>query len=125
MHPSTPKSLGYSFPAEWEKHAATWLSYPHNEASWPGKIHTIFPFYHKFVSEVSKGEMVHLNVTDEQMKSRVSEEMIKAGGKMENISFHIFTTNDAWCRDHGPAFVVKREGDNRKAVVNWGYNGWG
>ena len=43
---STPRELGYRFPAEWEKHAATWLSYPHNEASWPGKIHTIFPYYH-------------------------------------------------------------------------------
>ena len=58
----TPAELGYRFPAEWEKHAGTWLSYPHNEASWPGKIHTIFPFYHEFIRNLAKGEMVNINV---------------------------------------------------------------
>ena len=35
---ATPKSLGYRFPAEFELHEATWLSWPHKEASWPGKL---------------------------------------------------------------------------------------
>ena len=39
----TPKDLGFRFPAEWAKHESTWLSYPHNENSWPDKIETIFP----------------------------------------------------------------------------------
>ena len=34
----TPKDLGFRFPAEWAKHESTWLSYPHNENSWPDKI---------------------------------------------------------------------------------------
>ena len=25
-------------PAEWEPHRGTWLSWPHKEASWPGKF---------------------------------------------------------------------------------------
>ena len=45
----TPKQEGYIFPAEWEKHISTWLSYPHKEASWPGKIASIFPSYNLFI----------------------------------------------------------------------------
>ena len=36
-------------PAEWVRHEATWLSYPKNPDSWPGKIETIYPSYHLFV----------------------------------------------------------------------------
>jgi agmatine deiminase len=39
----TPKSLGYYFPAEFAKHDAVWLSWPHKEESWPGKIASIYP----------------------------------------------------------------------------------
>lgn len=120
-----PKNLGYRFPAEWETHAATWLSYPHNEASWPGKINAIFPFYHRFVKEVSKGEMVHINVVDEKMRLQVQEALDKAGARMDHIQLHLHPTNDAWCRDHGPAFLVRDAGIPRKVIVNWGYNGWG
>ena len=37
-----PGEQGYYFPAEFAKHSATWLSWPHKEASWPGKIETIY-----------------------------------------------------------------------------------
>ncbi|MFN9113285.1 MAG: agmatine deiminase family protein, partial [Bacteroidota bacterium] len=46
---ATPKSLGYYFPAEFAQHDATWLSWPHKEASWPGKIDSIYPAYSLFV----------------------------------------------------------------------------
>jgi agmatine deiminase len=121
----TPRELGYHFPAEWEKHAATWLSYPHNETSWPGKIHTIFPYYHHFIKELAKGEQVNINVTDQEMCSRVSDSLVEAGVNMRHIRFHLLPTNDAWCRDHGPAFILNPEAEAPKAIVNWKYNGWG
>ena len=34
-------------------------------------------------------------------------------------------TNDAWCRDHGPAFLVNPKAKQKKIVVDWGYNAWG
>ena len=58
---ATPKSLGYTFPAEFTRHEATWLSWPHKEASWPEKIHTIFPYYSQFIKELTKGELVRIN----------------------------------------------------------------
>lgn len=118
----TPKDLGFVFPAEWHKHTSTWLSYPHNENSWPGKIDTIFPYYNQFIAELSKGELVNINVEDETMRDRVAEELMQLAVDMSKIKFHFFRTNDAWCRDHGPAFVIKA---NQKAIVNWDYNAWG
>ena len=28
----------YRMPAEWEPHRATWISWPHHEPDWPGKL---------------------------------------------------------------------------------------
>ncbi|MBK5271548.1 MAG: agmatine deiminase family protein, partial [Bacteroidia bacterium] len=69
----TPKELGYYFPAEFAPHVATWLSWPHKEASWPGKIHTIYPYYCQFIKELTKGEKVCINVNDENMKALASK----------------------------------------------------
>lgn len=121
----TPKALGYRFPAEWEKHKATWLSYPHNEKSWPGKIQTIFPSYHEFIRTISEGEEVHINVLDKSMEHFVTEALQKAGAHMDRIFLHLHPTNDAWCRDHGPAFLANPAAKDPKVIVNWGYNGWG
>jgi len=121
----TPRSLGYRFPAEWEPHTSTWLSYPHNETSWPEKIEPIFPFYNQFIKEISKGEIVNINVIDKTMLDRVSKQLSENGTLMSNVKFHLHPTNDAWCRDHGPAFLVNPIAENKKVIVNWEYNAWG
>lgn len=121
-HP-TPK--GYHFPAEWHPHTATWLSWPHKEASWPGKIETIYPVYCAFIKAVAQGEKVRINVADEAMKNFALEQLSKAGAELKNIEFYFFPTNDAWCRDHGPAFVISPGAAQPKAIVDWGYNAWG
>lgn len=118
----TPKQLGFSFPAEWHKHKATWLSYPHNENSWPGKIETIYPSYNLFIKELAQVEQVHINILDENQKVWVESELKKISCNMKNVFFHPFKTNDAWIRDHGPAFVLN---EKEKAIVNWNYNAWG
>ena len=111
-------------PAEWAKHRATWLSYPHNENSWPGKIETIFPSYHLFIKTLAEDEEVHISVVDQSMADRVTKAMKDIEADMGKIFLHQFPTNDAWCRDHGPAFLVDEEG-KCAAIVNWEYNAWG
>jgi len=125
MEQITPRSLGYRFPAEWERHASTWLSYPHNEASWPDKIDPIFPHYNQFIKEISKGEIVNINVIDKMMLQIVRQQLIENGTDITKIRFHLFPTNDAWCRDHGPAFLINPDAKDKKVIVNWGYNAWG
>ncbi len=121
----TPKKLGYYFPAEFAPHSATWLSWPHKEASWPGKLNTIYPYYSQFIKTVSAGEMVNINVNDEAMKAFAVQCLIEAGVDMNNIAFFFHPTNDAWCRDHGPAFLVNPKAEHKKIIVDWDYNAWG
>lgn len=121
----TPKSLGYYFPAEFAPHASTWLSWPHKEASWPGKINAIFPSYTAFIKSLARFERVNINVCDETMQKKASDLLVAAGVDMKMISFHIHPTNDAWCRDHGPAFLLHRTDPEKRAIVDWDYNAWG
>jgi agmatine deiminase len=121
----TPKELGYYFPAEFAEHDAMWLSWPHKEESWPGKINSIYPNYCQFIKEVSKSEIIRINVTDEQMKSFATEQLQKQNADIQKIEFYFNPTNDAWCRDHGPAFLINPAANEKKAIVDWNYNAWG
>jgi agmatine deiminase len=121
----TPKELGYYFPAEFAQHNATWLSWPHKEASWPGKIDTIYPYYSQFVKYLALTERVCINVNDEDMKAFATAHLQQAGVNMAKVQFFMHPTNDAWCRDHGPAFLLNKNQKDQKAVIDWGYNAWG
>lgn len=121
----TPKQLGYYFPAEFAPHQSTWLSWPHKEASWPGKIHTIFPSYVAFIKTLVRFEEVNINVCDEAMKLSATLLLQDAGVDMSRVHFYMHPTNDAWCRDHGPAFLLNKQDPNKKAIVDWNYNAWG
>ena len=120
-----PKELGYYFPAEFAKHTATWLSWPHKEASWPGKIEAIYPVYAHFIKLVAEGEKVNINVVDETMRQKALRYIEEAGTDLNNVQFFLHPTNDAWCRDHGPAFLINPTAVQKKIIVDWGYNAWG
>ncbi len=120
-----PKQEGYYFPAEFAWHDATWLSWPHKEDSWPGKIHTIFPFYSQFVRELALSEKVCINVNDVSMMNFAQKQLSLAGADLANIEFFFHPTNDAWCRDHGPAFLVNPQAVQKKVIVDWNINAWG
>ncbi|MBM3403525.1 MAG: agmatine deiminase family protein [Bacteroidetes bacterium] len=121
----TPLELGYRFPAEWEKHRATWLGYPFQETSWPGRINEIIPVFCRFATIISQGEMVCMNVQSEEIRKEAQVNLQKAGAVMENITFFHFPSNDSWFRDFGPAFLVNPDAEEKKIAVNWGYNAWG
>ena len=125
MSISTPKELGYYFPAEFATHTATWLSWPHKEASWPGKIEAVYPNYSLFVKYLAQSEKVCINVVDETMKAFATAHLIKAGVNMQQVQFFLHPTNDAWCRDHGPAFLINPAAEQKKVIVDWNYNAWG
>ena len=126
MTTQTPKALGYHFPAEWHPHRATWLSWPHKEASWPGKLHEVYAPYSQFIKTVSAGEEVCINVLDEAMEREATAHLEHAGVDLGRIAFFRHATNDAWCRDHGPAFLLNPQAaDAPRIIVDWGYNAWG
>ena len=121
----SPDALGYKFPAEFAEHEATWLSWPHKEASWPGKIDAIYPNYALFIKYLALSEKVRINVANEAMKQFALGHIEKAGANLAQVEFFMHPTNDAWCRDHGPAFLINPEADIKKVIVDWNYNAWG
>ncbi len=120
-----PSEAGYYFPAEWEPHEATWLSWPHNRETWPGKFGSIWPAYLEFIRILSLSEKVKINVNSPEMAKEAYQKIAQHGAEMDNIFFYLNPTNDAWCRDHGPAFVVHKNPSIPKIIVDWEYNAWG
>ncbi|PZP52323.1 MAG: agmatine deiminase [Pseudopedobacter saltans] len=102
-----------------------WLSWPHKEASWPGKIETIYSPYCQFIKAISIGELVKINIADEDMKTFAMEELAKENVDLSRVEFHFNPTNDAWCRDHGPAFLINAKAAQPKIIVDWDFNAWG
>ena len=120
-----PKEQGYFFPAEWHPHIATWITFPHNDHSWQEeKLSKMYPEYFALIKAISIGEQVRINVNSEDLKSFVESQLPVYGIDPSKIEFNIQKTNDAWCRDHGPAFLVKERSSDR-LLVDWEYNAWG
>jgi agmatine deiminase len=120
----TPASLGYSFPPEWHPHRGTWFSWPRPEGiSFPGKWHTIPENLARIMKEIAAREQVHINVPNENWEYLVRRDLKEHAGLIKNVFFHHIKTNESWCRDHGPAFVLNKKG--KAAIVDWGFNAWG
>src|SRR5258708_39229081 len=58
----TLAALGFSMPAEWSPHEATWLGWPHNRTDWPGKIVPIHWVHAEIVRKLAPGEIVRILV---------------------------------------------------------------
>jgi agmatine deiminase len=123
-HPSaaTPRELGYRMPAEWDRHEATWLAWPHNPEDWPGKFQPIPWIYAEIVRLLAARERVHMLVEDAKSQQRAESILRRAGANLEQVSFHHWPTDRVWTRDSGPIFVRNHEG--RVAITNWHFNAW-
>jgi agmatine deiminase len=124
----TPASLGYSMPAEWEKHAATWLGWPHNETDWPHKLDTIRWVYGEMVRKISQGERVRMLVNSDAEAKFAASYLKRAKCDLTCVQFVVHPTNRGWTRDSGPIHVTrnaKRGARIRdKAIVHFHFNAW-
>ncbi len=109
-------------PAEWAPHRGTWLSWPHKEASWPGRFEPVPRVIAEMIRHLAPGEEVHVNVGSSTMEQGVRQVLGDAGVPATNVLFHHHPTDDAWCRDHGPIFVQR---GSDQLILDWGYNAWG
>ncbi|MDB5243245.1 MAG: agmatine deiminase [Spirosoma sp.] len=121
----TPAEKGFFFPPEWHPHVATWLSWPHTEASWTRERQELmFPAYIEFIKAIARSEQVCINAHDETVIQAATLRLQLAGADMSRITLLPHLTNDSWCRDHGPAFLIN-PAKKERMIVNWGYNAWG
>ncbi len=116
----TPAAGGWRWPAEWEAHAATWLSWPHNPDTWPEGLGPVEDAFVAMVRALAPRERVRVNVADAAMEARVRG--LVGAEASQAVDCFPFPTDDAWVRDHGPVFLV-REGE--RALVDFRYDAWG
>ncbi|MDQ6939199.1 MAG: agmatine deiminase family protein [Verrucomicrobiota bacterium] len=119
----TPAALGYRMPAEWEPHAATWLSWPRREGiSFPAAFDRVMPTFRAMVAALIESEPVCINVCNGAHEAEARD--VLRGLPNECITYYEIPTNEPWCRDHGPIFL-KRHEEPKLAIVDWGHNAWG
>ncbi|MEI6074364.1 MAG: agmatine deiminase family protein [Verrucomicrobiota bacterium] len=119
----TPADLGFTMPAEWEDHAATWLAWPHNRSDWPGKFETISWIYGEMARKISAGEKIFLLVRHPKDEAAARLVFKKCGVDVGKIQFVTHPTNRGWTRDTGPIFVKKVD-PAETAIVHCHFNGW-
>jgi len=129
MVSKTPAELGYRMPAEWEPHAATWLSWPRREGiSFPGSFDRVLPTLREMVAALIENgqtgpDPVCINVCNGAHEAE-ARAVLDQLPHQECITYYEIPTNEPWCRDHGPIFLT-RDADPKVAVVDWDYNAWG
>ena len=121
----TAASLGFSMPAEWETHEATWLAWPHHEPDWPDKLDTIRWVYGEIVRKIAPGETVRMLVRSKAEREQARRYLRRAGADVKRVEFIVHPTNRVWTRDSGPVFV-RRCVDERieTAIVHLHFNAW-
>ena len=118
----TPWEMGFRMPAEWERHEATWLGWPHELTDWPGKFAPIPWAFAEMVRHLSQVEQVYLLVEDAAAEKRARTILKKAGAKLEAVEFFRVATDRGWMRDSGPICVKNAAGE--VAYNNFVFNGW-
>jgi agmatine deiminase len=123
---ATPAELGYTMPAEWEPHAATWLGWPHNSNDWPGKFEVIPWIYGEMIRKISAGEKINLIIRHKQDEQLARHVCRHVGADFRKIKFVVHPTNRGWTRDTGPIFVKRKTEGGRAetAIVHFHFNAW-
>jgi agmatine deiminase len=119
---NTPGEMGYRMPAEWERHEATWLGWPHELTDWPGKFAPIPWAFAEIVRLLSQVERIFLMVENSAAEKRVRAILKKTGAKLEAVEFFRVPTDRGWMRDSGPICVRNAAGE--VAYNNFLFNGW-
>jgi agmatine deiminase len=109
-------------PAEWERHRATWIAWPHHEPDWPGKFAPIPWVYAEIARVLAEHEQVEILCQSEEVRASATDALESHGVRQDRVRLHIVPTDRVWLRDSAPIAVK----DEREGVilVDWGFNAW-
>lgn len=125
MPNKTPAQLGYSLPAEWEPHEATWLGWPQTASDWPGKLPAIQWVYGEIVRKIAPGEKVRIFVGSKTIEERARRVLATARADLAQVEFFRYPTDRGWMRDSGPIFVRREVRKRRElAIIDFHFNAW-
>ncbi|NLE06605.1 MAG: peptidyl-arginine deiminase [Crenarchaeota archaeon] len=120
---TTPSQLGFIMPAEWEKHDAIWLSWPHDPVTFPNRVKKVEKTYVQIIKHIHESEEVNLFVKNEEMEKKVKLMLEEESVDLDRVHFFKFDYADVWFRDYGPIFITNSK--NELAMVHWIFNSWG
>jgi agmatine deiminase len=118
---TTPAELGFYMPPEWQRHSATWLTWPKDPATWPERVPQVEQIYLAMLENLTPHEVVNLLVDDVETENSVRQRCRFPGAT--NVVFHQIKTVDSWIRDYGPNFLIDTHGN--LAYNDWRFNAWG
>ena len=113
--------MSYRWPAEWERHDATWIAWPHHEPDWPGKLAPISWVYAEIARVISLHERVEILCHDSAVLAS-AQEHLGSHGVTGNVRLHVVPNDRVWLRDSAPTFVHDERGEVN--LMNWSFNAW-
>lgn len=112
----TPRADGYWMPAEFDRHAGTWMIWPERTDNWRDGALPAQQAFAAVAAAIARFEPVSMAVSATQYEF--------ARAKLDpRVRIIEISTNDSWMRDTGPTFVVNAAG--RRRAVDWRFNAWG
>ena len=109
-------------PAEWERHEATWIAWPHHEPDWPGKLAPIPWVYAEIVRALGDYERVEILCHDASVAETARILLAAHSVAERSYRVHIVSNDRVWLRDSAPTGVLRANGEVE--LLNWGFNGW-
>src|SRR5688572_840164 len=108
-------------PAEWERHDATWIAWPHHEPDWPGKLPAIPWVYAEIVRALHGHERVEILCHNDTVLRDARSVLESHGVHPSGYRLHVVPSDRVWLRDSAPTFIWE---NGRVEAVNWRFNGW-
>ena len=117
-------ALARRMPAEWEKHDATWIAWPHHEPDWPGKLAPIPWVYAEIVRALSEHDRVEILCHNEAVAHNARVLLAAHGVKdqPDKYRLHIAPNDRVWLRDSAPTAVLRADGSTE--LIDWEFNAW-
>jgi agmatine deiminase len=114
--------MRWRMPAEWERHDATWIAWPHHEPDWPGKLEAVRWAYAEIVRVLAAHERVEILCHNEAVRDSATTMLQAHGVAMQRVNLPLVPTDRVWLRDSGPSFVWNENGEVE--MVAWDFSAW-
>jgi agmatine deiminase len=121
---NTPLAMGFTLPAEWEPHEATWLAWPHHVSDWPGKFAPIPWVFGEIIKKIAPGEKVRVLVQSKQHALQARRVLARLGVEALQVEWFRIPTDRGWTRDCGPIFLRRNERPRETAIIQFHFNAW-
>jgi agmatine deiminase len=109
-------------PAERERHRATWISWPHHEPDWPGKLGPIPWVYAEIARVIAEHEPVEILCHSAEVRDSAHQALAAHAVRADRVRLHVVPSDRVWLRDSAPTGVHDEHGG--VVLVNWAFNGW-